>query len=147
MGMVWEASQKGVPFLGVPGNSLDLGGGGLVTAKMISGGGKSMLEKWFQGVSVPDHPRIISEMISGGEVQPPEGRVIKNTRREHPAWSSMKVEEETGNGSLTKAETTWHVPLCLSGRRDWWAWCRPCPLCKCDRGVYWKYVESTFWTC
>ena len=49
-------------------------GGGLVTAKMISGGGKSMLEKWFQGVSVPDHPRIISEMISGGEVQPPEGR-------------------------------------------------------------------------
>ena len=22
MGMVWEASQKGVPFLGVPGNSL-----------------------------------------------------------------------------------------------------------------------------
>ena len=49
--------------------------GGLVTAKMISGGLKSMLEKWFQGVTVPDHPRIISEMISrGGEVQPPEGR-------------------------------------------------------------------------
>ena len=50
-------------------------GRGLVTAKMISGGLKSMLEKWFQGVTVPDHPRIISEMISrGGEVQPPEGR-------------------------------------------------------------------------
>ena len=49
--------------------------GGLVTAKMISGGLKSMLEKWFQGVTVPDHPRIISEMIwTGGEVQPPEGR-------------------------------------------------------------------------
>ena len=74
MGSLWEPYGKGVPFLGAPGNSLDLGGGGLVTAKMISGGGKSMLEKWFQGVSVPDHPRIISEMISGGEVQPPEGR-------------------------------------------------------------------------
>ena len=24
MGMVWEASQKGVPFLGVPGNSLNV---------------------------------------------------------------------------------------------------------------------------
>ena len=24
MGMVWEASQKGVPFLGVPGNSLNI---------------------------------------------------------------------------------------------------------------------------
>ena len=24
MGVVWEASQKGVPFLGVPGNSLNM---------------------------------------------------------------------------------------------------------------------------
>ena len=51
----------------------------------------------------------------------------------------MKVGEKTGNGSLTKDETTWRVPLCLSGRRDWWACCRPCPLCKCDTGVYCRY--------
>ncbi len=41
--------------------------GGVVTAKMISGYGKSMLEKWSQGVGIPDRPKIISEMISGGE--------------------------------------------------------------------------------
>ena len=46
---------------------------GVVTAKMISGYGKSMLEKWFQGVGIPDRPKIISEMISGGGVQRPEG--------------------------------------------------------------------------
>ena len=54
-------------------------------------------------------------------------------------WSSMKVGEKTGNGSLTKDETSWRVPLCLSGRRDWWACCRPCPLCKCNTGVFCRY--------
>ena len=46
---------------------------GSVIAEMISGYGKSMLEKWVQGVGRPDHPTIISEMIlRGGPVQPPE---------------------------------------------------------------------------
>ena len=46
---------------------------GSVIAEMIPGYGKSMLEKWVQGVGRPDHPTIISEMIlRGGPVQPPE---------------------------------------------------------------------------
>ena len=46
---------------------------GSVIAEMISGYGKSMLEKWVQGVGRPDHPTIISQMIlRGGPVQPPE---------------------------------------------------------------------------
>ena len=50
-----------------------ISGWGSVIAEMISGYGKFMLEKWFQGVGIPDHPKIISKMISrGGGVQPPE---------------------------------------------------------------------------
>jgi len=50
-----------------------ISGWGSVIAEMISGYGQSILEKSFQGVGTPDHPKIISNMISkGGPVQPPE---------------------------------------------------------------------------
>ena len=58
-----------------------ISGWGSVIAEMISGYGKSILEKSFQGVGTPDHPKIISNMISkGGPVQPPErwGDLKKN---------------------------------------------------------------------
>ena len=89
-----------------------ISGWGSVIAEMISGYGKSMLEKWFQGVGIPDHPNIISKMISrGGGVQPPECwgdmKHIRSLTFQPWHWPTLETPRNRAAIIFTFADPLW----------------------------------------